>query len=508
MEVRRNTPWPLVTGLVAIVATSCATPTPVPAPALPAPVVAAELSVDRTCAVIVDVADAAARGALVSRRHALELLADSDRHAAFGLMLAEPTPEERFSAFHREQERAPDSVVGVLGECLVYSSWSKMGPQAKAACDLAATRLGDASVIVEVARSSSALLHDGDAARAVAIADAAIVRAPGCTALRVVKAQAIAAAGDVNATRDGWRAASAAAPGCFRCLVEAAAAEERADTGAAGRAAAVPLWEEALKLAPDHPDTLRRFAAAAAGVDDKRAQQAYAAAVRAGAKDYPTLLGAARLSARLADSPAAVDEAIGFARKASDAARADPEPRRIVVELSSRKAAHDDVLVAANALLDLVPDDAVAHIALAKVAMARGPLSAAVVHYDAADRAVVANPVDQPVMDALQAERRALLTRLMVDDAKAPSGTAAAVAAATQKQLQALWRDRIAKRTTTKGGDLVVVVETGADGRVASATVGTDTVGDDEIAAAAVAWLSRATIKGGARRYTLEFALR
>lgn len=508
MESHRITPWPLVSGLVTIVVTACATPVaPAPVPQAPA-VVAAELSVDQTCSIIVDVADAAARGALVSRRRALELLADGDRHAAFGLMLAEPTPEERFSAFHREQERAPTSVVGILGECLVYSSWSKMGPQAAASCDAAASRLGDASVLVEIARSSSALVHDGDAARAMGIADAAIVRAPGCSALRVVKAQAIAAGGDAAATRDGWRAASAAAPACFRCLVEAAAAEERADTGAAGRAAAVPLWEEALKLAPDHADTLRRFAAAAAGVDDKRAQQAYAAAVRAGAKDYPTLLGAARLSAMLATTPASVDEAIVFARKASDAAKADPEPRRIIVEFSSRKGAHDDVIVAANALLDLVPDDAVAHIALAKVAMARGPLSAAVVHYDAAERAIAANPADQALLAPLVTERRTLLDRLMVDDTKPPTGTAAAVAAATQKHLQTLWRDRIKKHTTTKGGDLVVVVETGADGHVTSASVGTDTVGDDEIAAAAVAWLSRATIKGGARRYTLEFALR
>ncbi len=488
-----------------VILAACATPAP---PTMPQPPPPPELDVDRICSIIVDVADASARGGLVARRHALELQGQDDRHAAFGLMLAEATPEERFAAFHRDLQRSPTSVVGPLGECIVYGSWNKMGAQTTKSCDAAAARLGSAAVLVEIARSSSALLHDGDAARAIAIADAALARAPGCAALHVAKAQAIAAQGNVESARDGWRAASQAVPTCFRCLVEAAAAEERVDTGPGGRAAAVPLWEEALKLAPEHPDTLRRFAAATAGVDDSRTRKAYAAAVNAGAKDYPTLLAAAKLSARLAETPAAIDEAIMFARRASEAAKGAPEPRRIVVELTSKIGALDAVIVAANALLELVADDAVAHIALARVAVERGPLASAVIHYGIADRAMAATPGDPALMASLRVERQSLLARLLVDESKLPSGTAAAVAAATQKNLQVLWRERIKTQEANKGGDLAIVVETDSDGHVATTVITADSVGDQMVSAAAVAWLSRATIKGGARRYTLDFALR
>jgi hypothetical protein len=38
--------------------------------------------------------------------------------------------------------------------------------------------------------------------------------------------------------------------------------------------------------------------------------------------------------------------------------------------------------------------------------------------------------------------------------------------------------------------------------------VKSDTVDDPDVAGAAVAWLSRAAVTGGARRYTMEFAVR
>ena len=141
--------------------------------------------------------------------------------------------------------------------------------------------------------------------------------------------------------------------------------------------------------------------------------------------------------------------------------------------------------------------------------MARGPLKDAVTHYDAATDAISAGGnLDAADASALDAERSGLLARLLVDDVVAPAASANAVAGATQKALQALWRERIKKKSASKGGALVVIAETNAEGRVVSVEVKTDSVGDDEISAATVAQLSRATVKGGARRYTMEFTLR
>jgi hypothetical protein len=485
------------------VAAGCATPPPPPPPSPPPP--PPELDTATVCQLIVDVDDAAARGGLVAFRHDAERRGD-ERHAVFARHLSLATPEERFRAFHDELTARPGSVVGPLGECLVYAGWARMGPQATKACDVAATTLGPQRVLADIGRSQSALLHDADAARALQLADAGLAEAPGCAAFVVARARAIAATADAAGARDAWRDAAAALPGSFRCLTEAALAEERADPSPAGRAAAAALFERALAIAPDHADTLRRFAAATAGVDDVRALKAYTAAVKAGARDYPTLLAAARLAATLASTDDDVAGAIDLARRAGEASREDPEPRRLLVQLLARRGAWDDVIVAGNALLDLERDDPVARHALARAALAKGNVAAAVRHYDAASRNLSSLGSDQQA--AVTAELQALFDRLLVDPAKAPKGGANVVASATQRQLQVLWRDRVKKKAVSKGGDLVVVAETDASGRVVDVDITRDDVGDPDLAGAAVAWLSRATIQGGARRYTMEFAVR
>ena len=497
----------VVVAFVALVA-SCVTPSDTGTVTKQRVEVAPELAVVETCDVIVDVGDAAARGNLVARRHDYEIAAVSDGEAAFGARLALATPEERFRAFHAERLKSPLSTVGAYGECLVYANWPKMADEAKKACAAAAAMPAMSAVLVDVARADSALVHDADSAAAIAIADAAIARSPTCAALHVSRARAIAARGDAVVSRDAWASASAAAPKCFRCLVEQAALEERLDTGPAGRATASSLWERALRLAPDHADTLRRFAAATAGVDDARALRAWEAAVKAGARDYPTLLAVARLSTTLATTPAEYDAAMAHARRAAEAAREDPEPRRLLIESALKKGALDDAAAAARAVLALVPDDVLGNAAMARVAVARGVIVDAVVGYDAAVKALDAGAAyDVAGATTIRAEQRGLLERLGVDDSKRPKGSATAVANHVQRALQNLWRTRIKTKGVTKGGVLVVVVETNADGSVASSVVKADAVGDAEVAAAALAWLNRANISGGARRHTLEFTL-
>jgi len=452
----------------------------------------------------------------VPARHALQQRSLTDRVGAFGMFLAEATPEDRFKAFHADLTAKPDSVVGVLGECIVYGSWARMGLQAKKACDVAEPRLGQSAVLVELGRAASALTHAGDATAALAIVDTAQRRAPDCPALIVMKAQAAAAVPGADATA-AWSAASTALPSCFRCFVEAATAAEQADTSATGRATAAPLWEKALALAPDHTDTLKRFAASVAGVDDARAQRAYVAAVKAGAKDAPTLLAAAKLTSTFAsaappaDRDALANEALAFAQKAADAAKGDPEPRRIIISLLTQLKRTDDAVAAANGLLLIDPEDATAHLALARISLERVAVKDAIVHYDAAFAASAdgdAGHLDEATQGALKAERAALLKRLGVDEAKPFKGTASAVAAATQKALSVLWKDHVKAKQAKRGGVLTVVVETSKAGTTTSVEVTAYDADDPDIAAAAVAWLARANITGGARRYTLDFQLK
>jgi tetratricopeptide (TPR) repeat protein len=172
--------------------------------------------------------------------------------------------EERFRAFHDDEETHPASPVAAVGPCLVYAAW-KMVAESTAACARAEQMLGNDAGVVAAARVDIAAR--GDAAAAVALADTALKASPSCEALQLARARAVTAQNDPTATTQAWQQAAAVFPNCFVCAAERARVLEA--TG--GRAAAATAWEEALKVAPDHADTLRRFAASVSGVDDVRA---------------------------------------------------------------------------------------------------------------------------------------------------------------------------------------------------------------------------------------------
>ena len=463
-----------------------------------------DLEPARLCRIIADVDDAAARSGLGVIRQRFDATAATDRHAAFGAMLSLSKLEDRFRTFHDDAGVRPASAAGPLGECLVYADW-KMVNESQAPCAKARAIFGKDDAVVDVARVKL-LARTGDPTGALAAADAALQKAPSCEALHVARAMAVAASGDVDAAKAAWAAAAEKVSGCFVCSIERAKLLESSE----GRAAAAGEYERALKLAPDHADTLRRFAAAVAGVDDVRALAAYSAAVDAGAKDFATLTAASRLAAQLATTPEQLDRALLFARRAVDAGKTDPDARRLVVELSMKKGDDAAGETAARALLDLVPDDVVAHTALARAALKAGRLEQAVVHYDLAHGELSAGRVaglDAGTVAAVRAERQGLLAQLMVDDTKTPKGSASAVANLTQQGLQKLWKDRLKKKVVSSGGTLTVVVETDATGAVVDVLVKEGEIKDAALRAATVAWLRRATINGGARRYTLDLSL-
>jgi hypothetical protein len=490
-----------------LLAVSCATPPPPPPPPPPTVEVIApgpELNTARLCRVIADVEDAEARSALGLLRLQLEAGSDGNRHAQFGAMLARPKNEERFRAFHDDETTRPESAVGPLGACLVYSDW-KMSGQRDAACKLADERLKNVEGHEALLRYADAVFHArrGEGSEAMAAATAGLSARPACEALLFLRADLLSSSDDVAARLQAWTDAEAGMPGCFTCAVEVGKIIEQRE----GKAAAAPAWERALKVVPDHADTLRRLAAAVAGTDDARALAAYVSAVDSGARDFGTLLAAARLATQLAQKPDEIERALGLAQRAVDAGRSDPDARRLLVDLAMRKGDLDAAGKAGTALLELLPTDLVGHAALARAAAKKEDLVEAVVHYDATATEISAGRtagLDAATIAALTKERGELLAQLKIDEKATRKGSAAAVANAVQRSLTSLWKTRVAAGST-KTGTLTLIAETDSTGRVVDVAVKADNLGEPLVTAAAVASLRRATISGGAKRYTLDF---
>jgi|GEM_PF-1032581 len=505
-------------GLVLALA-SCAT-APAPGPAAPpgttdvevfatprTRTTVAELQPARLCRVVAEVDDAVSRNALGVLRLRYDSVAD-DRAAAFGSMLSRPKNDERFRLFHDDDKARPLSVVGALGTCLVYSDW-KMPSQREVPCRKAGERLaalgGDTSLI----RYADALVQwrQGDADGALATLSTAISATPSCEALHLLRARVTVAKGaDIAAQKAAWAQAEAAVLDCFSCAVESGKLVEQTD----GKAAAAAAWERALKIVPDHPDTLRRLAAAVAGIDDSRALAAYSAAADAGVRDFATLLAAAKLAAQLAETAAAQERALDLARKAVELGRNDPDARRLVVVLALRRDDMATASVASRALLELAPDDVVAHGALARAAMKTEAYAEAALHYEVVAREVAAGrtaDLGGALLQAFGNERLALFAMLGVSDEARAEGGPNTIAQNTQRTLTKLWRKRVENKQVGGGGVLTVSVETDATGRVIDVIIKSDPLGDKVIQAATIAALRRTTIRGGAKRYTLDFTL-
>jgi hypothetical protein len=467
-----------------------------------------ELAPARLCRVVADVDDASARNALGVLRLRYDAAAVTDRVDAFGAMLSRSKNEERFRLFHDDEKTRPLSVVGPLGKCVVYSDW-KMPSQRDVPCRAAADRLAKLGGDPGLIGYTDALLQwrQGNLDGALASVTTARAAAPSCEALALLRARLMVARGaDAATQKQAWADAEAAMPGCFLCAIEIGKLVEAAE----GKLAAAAAWERALKAVPDHPETLRRLATAVAGVDDQRALAAYSAAVDAGARDFATLLAAAKLAAQLATTPAQNERALLFARRAVDVGRSDPDARRLVVDLALRLGDLSTASAAARALLDLTPDDLLGHGALARAAMKAEDYTEAAIHFESVAREAAAGRtgnVDAATLQALNSERAALLAMLGIDESARSEGSPNTIAQNTQRALTALWQKRIEAKQVSGGGVMTVVVDTDKAGRVIDVVIKNDPLKDKMLEAAAIAALRRATIRGGAKRYTLDFTL-
>ncbi len=483
-----------VTGVV--VAGACQTAAPAPqvvaAPAAPPP---PDVDAAALCQVKAEIDDAASRLKLAELRTRLERRAPTDRAAQFGAYLSIQNEQDRFHAFHDDGVQHPASAVGPLGECFVYSAW-KMGDQATGRCQMADDRLQGAA-IVDVARAELNR-KKGALDQAQTLIDNALSNDAGCAAALIEAARIQQARGDNDKALAQWERARKAWPGCFLCAVEAAKLTER---GSGGKQAAVPLWEAALALQPDSGEALKRYGAALAGSDDDKALAAYERAIAAGQNDVATYMGAAQLAAGKGD----VDKAMALAEEAAKVQPNEIDAWREVLALAQNKGDGDRAVAAAKEILRLVDEDVPALLVLGADARAKGDLVNAVIRYDKAAAAIAAGRTGSLPADALEkakADHDQLLKDLNVADRPA-KGSAGGVVSAVKRTVQGLYVSRLKKKKGMKGSIEVAVVVSEA-GTVDDVEITKDTLGDPPVTASVVANLRRATITGGAKRYSFQ----
>jgi tetratricopeptide (TPR) repeat protein len=459
----------------------------------PPPPPKAELDTHVLCQTEAAIDDATARGRLADLRAKYEANAEGDRQAAFGAMLAIATERDRFKAFHDDATDHPDSAVSPLGECMVYARW-KMPDQAVSPCAVAAERLKGAAIL-DVA-GAELLLNQGKLVDAEARAQKALTSDATCTPAYTMLARIKLAAKDNTGALDAYAKGLTSSPDCFVCAVESAKLTERT----AGKAASVPLWEKALAIAPDHIDTLKRYGAVQAGLNDDAALAAYEKAIQAGVVDVATLKAAAEL-AKGKD----IDRALGYAGRVVTLQANDVDAWRLVLALATQKPDPERMKRAATEVLRLVNDDLPAHLVLLHEALASLHVPEALAHDDVVHALVVAGktaPLTDAQVATAKSEHADLMQKLHVLD-KPPTGKPEAVLASVQKTVQKLFAERV-KDQKGKRGELSIVVRTDAQGVVDSVELPSDTLGDPWVAASVVANLKHATLTGGARRYTFS----
>lgn len=465
-----------------------------PVAAKPAP---PEVDPRRICEVIARVDDAEYRGAREEARQELEARAAADpkdRAAAFGAIFAIEDENERWKAFRADAEKHPASGIGPLGECFVYAGW-KMHDQAQAPCAAAEKALGG-SALVELARGDLAARRER-LEEARAHFEKALAADGGCVPAHTGLAGLATRAGDTGAAVAALDAALKAWPECFSCAARKAALVEKAS----GVEAALPHWEAALAIVPEHGDTLKRYAAALVGKDDAKALAAYEKAIGRGRADAQTLLAAAELARATGD----VDKALDYGERASQAEADNVALWRLLAALYEQKKDTPGLERAWGEVLRLLPDDPVAHLALARASKGQDRYVSALEHYETAVRALSREGAPGTSPELAQAageELKQLLAELKIDEAGV-KGSVSRVVGVVQRTVRKVFEERVKEKRGLKG-KLDVVVVTNKDGGVDEVRIERDTLGDSRVAAAVIGNLRRATIHGGAKRYALE----
>jgi tetratricopeptide (TPR) repeat protein len=467
-------------------------PSPPPPPPPPAPVIEAASS--DLCAMQLRVDDARARETIDALRTTLKrdrAANPDDRVLLYGEARAIDNDQARWKVFKTLDEESPGSSIAALGSCEIYAMW-KMDDQADAPCRKAEAGLPGLA-LADVARADLALRRaNTDAARAAA--RRAVTTDATCAPAHVVEARVLTLAGETDGAIAAWDAALTAAPDCFSCALERARLIESTQ----GPRSAIPAWERALALEPTHAVVLERFAAALVGEDDARALEAYETAIKSGRATQVTLLAAATLADRTGDLVKAAD----YAEKAVALEPTLVDGWRLVLSVADRRSEDDGRDRAANAILRLLPEDAMSHLVLARMAKTNENIVAALTHYDAIAARGAGDSLDEETMATALAERDALRSEISISSTPL-TGDANSVVNQVQKITRTVYEKRLKQKRTLKGS-LEVILRTRGDGAVEDVTISDDKLDDPWVAASVVGNFRSARIIGKAQRLTIK----
>jgi tetratricopeptide (TPR) repeat protein len=440
---------------------------------------------------VAQVEDAWAKGEIATELARLEdrLSRDpGDRVASFASLYAVLDDQQRWRGFRADSGDFPESAVGPLGECFAYADW-KMPDKAAGPCRRAQER-SEGLVLVDVALAQL-WLSQGEPNKARGYLEAALAAAPRCVPALTRLGKLARAGGDTQGALAAWDSALEAWPGCFSCAAEKAQLVEQAE----GAEAALPHWEAALAIAPDHSPTVKRFAAAQAHTDPQRALAAYEKAISLGVKEPATLMAAAHLAAELGQ----LERALVHATAASEVQRDDLRTWRLVAALAAKQGKEDTVAASAKELLRLAPEDTQAHLTLARLDKAADRWVEALLHYE---QAIAGEGASDEERAAATAELGDVHTILMIAK-DAPQGAVNRVVDRVQRDVRKVFEARL-KEKKGMGGVVEVTVVTDKEGAVQDVVIAKDSLEDPQVAASLIGNLRRATISGGAKRYSFE----
>ncbi|MFZ9888139.1 MAG: hypothetical protein ACO3JL_11610 [Myxococcota bacterium] len=450
-----------------------------------------DVTAGQLCSTLASVEEARARGTLGTLRASFEerlAVSPLDRSARFGQIATISDEQQRWKAFREDRKANPESVVGALGECLVYADW-KMSDQAKRPCEAAAKAVPGLA-LVEVAYGDIDAKR-GDRGSAKGHYEAAI-QLDGSCASTYPRLAAVLAPDDVAKAVAAYDDGLKVSPGCFTCAVGKAELIEREQ----GSGAALAAWEAALALAPEHPSTVKRYAAAQAGRDDGAAFAAYEKAIMLGVDDIPTLVAASELATKLGRA----DRALAHAKSAAAMKSDDVSNWRLVAQCAEASADAATARDAYQQVLRLLPSDVSAHLSLGRGSRASGDYVDALAHYEAA---MAAGASPEP---STTAELESLLKELHIKP-EGHRGDVNRVVRAVQGEVRLAFQEQRESNPALTGIVQVTVI-TAPDGSVKEVQVGTDELQNPVVSASLVGNFQRANITGGAKRYRFELEFR
>jgi len=374
---------------------------------------------------------------------------------------------------------------------LIYVEW-KIDDQAQRCFNAAVA--GEPKLAIAYARLGQTYARKGDVERARGYFQQALDRDPEDADALMGLAGLIEASGDRPKALELYQKAAAAWPESPEpALTAAKLLEGRNDPGAAEA-----FYRQAAQRSPQSVAVRRTLGALLAQQGRlQEARDVYEEARSIDPKHFPTLLALAKISEDMGDA----DGAFAYYRQAGEAKGDHPDVLRALGRGYLAREQMSGAEKAFAKLLELVADDAEAHLALARINADASRYTEAVEHYRAA---LLKQPDDKA-----ERERKKLEEQLNIATTPAKGRTVDLTFGAALKPIIDLYKQRLKKRPKLEG-KVTLDVGVNADGSVDTVTVKEDTL-KDEYLRASIFWnIKDARFPTGEKKrfftYPIEFS--